>query len=179
MKSILTHTANILAFLIMVFCSFMMTGCGSGQSPAWDKKVKSWQGRQMACEEDREELEGDLPAYDEVRSLIDQAASAGYPFEYAHDEEGDYWKSSGEFEADGNKGDCEDIAAHFYHIIRAEKIVPDQFLYLRITERGDVDHMALVIETDQVNIVIDNGLVRHEMPQDFPVIAEYNIFYNF
>lgn len=181
-----TAHSSLNTVLLTLVIGLSLVACSSGeQSPVDSRaqqiaaKITDWQTREAGCQ-NTTEISNGLTDYQEVYNALQsilESASSIHPKREAED----YWKTSCEAAADGY-GDCEDICAYWYAIIRDRGVLPDRnvsFMWIQFT-RDDASrggHMVLQVQTDGATLYINNGcLVNHLNYRDMVIIAEYDLW---
>ena len=166
-------------FLIAI--CVLISACGSSQTPTQKEKnviekITDWQEREQAVEDITEIIDG-LTDYNQLLQRLTEIVYNEHAFIKYKPDSIDYWKTSYETLIDGF-GDCEDIAAYYYAIIRNEKLLPDSNVFIRIVqwEETKTYHAFVVIVTDESEIFIDNGLIMTMQAKPHKITIEYDLF---
>ena len=180
-----------ITFIILV-ATLAITACGGGTetknntNTSTANSISDWQ--QRALEDsiipwEQDDIEW-IPRRDLKIKIIGLLYSR-VKVDYVPDSP-DYWKTYAEVVADDYAGDCEDISAYWYEVIRRERIVPDHALFMQFgTLHDGTGHVILVIDHPDGEIVVNENSIYPYDDISFQdsyfssIIAEYNMFMSF
>lgn len=175
-KNTLTMLLLASSLLVLMFSS----GCGfDSDAPSYQDKILSWQAREATCQQQPAvELTGE--GFTDRKELIDALVKVIHlapRVQYAPDADGDSWQTSCQV-ADSLRGDCEDIAAYNYALIRQAQIVPDYQLSIRVVEQPESmdDHVVIVIAYEDGNILVDYLTIWQVTPAGWNTVVEYDLW---
>ena len=170
---------SMMMLLIVMLVSVMMFGCnnggGSDENNPYNGKIRSWQNRELPYHQNPNEFFGGYETPEEITEAIKKLVSESSVIQSIKDPD-DYWQTSQETINSG-QGDCEDIAAYWYRLIRDEEIVADWRLTILIVHIPgfDPDHTIVKIAlNDKTNLYIDNRNIRKSITWE--LIAEYDLW---
>lgn len=158
--------------LIIILLSILVSGCGIN----WDKrKISEWQFRQMKTTEAlKTELEIEWPSYDDTLKKLRAILKKYHSITWTSGNE-DYFRTYKEVVENDFKGDCADISAYWYELIRREEIIPDEGFYFKWVDMGSENHTVLIIDHPEGQIIIDNGKIKFNLEYE-SVIAKYDLW---
>lgn len=145
--------------ILLLVVTLMTVGCGINPNA---RTITNWQSRQMST---TEALQSDIdvgwPSYEDTIKHLRVIIKQNPRVEWSSAGGGGHFKTYQEVVDSGYKGDCEDISAYYYELIRREEIIPDQGLYFKwVLLRSGPGHTVLIIDHPTKQIILNNGEMR-------------------